>query len=176
MEWLESGLHDNLYTIVMTDTLPEVRKVLEQSGMPFEVWDCDPTMADTIVFCEHYNVSPENSANTILVRSKTGEEKFAVCVLLAIHKLDVNHTVRKKLGSRKVSFASSEETRALTEMEIGGVTPLGLDKELPIWVDQRVMASEYIILGGGNRSSKLKVDPAILTQLGNVEVIDGLAK
>ncbi len=160
----------------MSDTLPEITAFLEKADCPFEVWDCDPDMADTAVFCEHYGVSPENSANTILIKSKTGEAKFAVCVLLAVHRLDVNHTVRKKLGVRKVSFASATETRDLTEMEIGGVTPIALPEKLPVWIDSNVMQCDYIILGGGNRTSKLKVHPQILTLLPNVEVITDLAK
>jgi len=160
----------------MTDTLPEIRQFLENTDDPFEVWDCDPNMADTAIFCENYGVSPEKSANTILVKSKIGETKFAICVLLAIHRLDVNHTVRKKLGARKVSFASADETREITGMEIGGVTPLAASEEVPIWIDANVMQCDYIILGGGNRTSKLKVQPQILTSIPNVEIIAGLAK
>jgi prolyl-tRNA editing enzyme YbaK/EbsC (Cys-tRNA(Pro) deacylase) len=160
----------------MTDALPEIRQFLDNSGYPFEVWDCDPDLADTTIFCEHYGVSPENSANTILVKSKTGEAKLAVCVLLASHRLDVNHTVRRKLGARKVSFASAEETREATGMEIGGVTPLGLPDGLPVWIDENVMQREYIILGGGNRTSKLKLPPVILNLVSGVEVVPGLAQ
>ena len=65
----------------MSDTLPEIEDFLNQSGLAFEVWPCDPELADTAVFCEHYGVALENSANAILVRSKTGERKFVVCVL-----------------------------------------------------------------------------------------------
>ena len=160
----------------MTDTLPEIRRFLEQSEYPFEIWDCDPEMADTTDFCEHYDVSPEDSANTILVKSKTGESKYAICVLLATQRLDVNHTVRRKLGARKVSFATAEETRKITGMEIGGVTPLALPGDLPIWIDENVMQRNYIILGGGNRTSKLKVIPQSLNLLPGVEVIIGLAQ
>lgn len=160
----------------MADTLASIRTILESSGLPFEVWDCDPDAADTAAFCERYGVSPAHSANTILVRSKTGELRFAVCVVLATHRLDVNHVVRKKLGVRKVSFASADETRDLTGMEIGGVTPIGLPPELLIWVDQAVTACEFVILGGGNRSSKLKVDPKLFCQLPGVEVVPSLAR
>jgi len=65
----------------MSDTLPEIRTFLEQTGYPFEVWDCDPELADTARYCEHYGVPLENSVNAILVRSKTGERKYALCVL-----------------------------------------------------------------------------------------------
>lgn len=160
----------------MSDTLPKIRAFLEQTGQPFEVLPCDPELADTAVFCEHYGVALENSANAILVRSKTGDKNFVVCVLLAIDRLNTNHTVRKKMGARKVSFASADETREITGMEIGGVTPLCLPDDLPIWIDETVMQCDYVVLGGGNRSSKLKVDPKLLLLQPSVEVVTGLAK
>ena len=160
----------------MTDTLPQIRALLEASGLAFEVWDCDPELADTATFCAHYGVPPADSANTILVRSKTGPLKFAVCVVLATHRLDVNHTVRRKLGARKVSFASAGETRDVTGMEIGGVTPLSLPEDLPLWIDGDVMRRAHVILGGGNRGSKLKVVPDLLVRMPNAEVVEGLAK
>ena len=160
----------------MSDTLPEIRIFLEQAGLSFEVWPCDPELADTAVFCEHYGVALENSANAILVRAKTGAEKFVLCVLLATDRLNTNHTVRKKMGARKVSFASADETREITGMEIGGVTPLALADDLPIWVDDAVMQCEYIVLGGGNRSCKLKVDPRVLIQQPTTEIVSGLAR
>ena len=159
----------------MTTTLPEIHAYLEQTGFPFEVWDCDPELADTATYCTHYGVPLENSANAILVKSKTGEKKYALCVLLATHRLDTNHTVRKKIGARKVSFATAEETRKMTGMEIGGVTPLVLPNNLQIWIDEAVMQLEYIVLGGGNRSSKLKVSPEVLIIQPEAEVVSGLA-
>ena len=89
--------------------------------------------------------------------------------------MNTNHTVRKKLCARKVSFASAEQTRELTGMEIGGVTPLCLPADLSIWIDAAVMDCEYVVLGGGNRNSKIKTDPRILLQQANVEVVPDLA-
>ncbi|WP_323795195.1 YbaK/EbsC family protein [Nisaea sp.] len=159
----------------MSDTLPEIRAILEASPYAYEVMECDPDLADTAVFCERYGKAPEDSANTILVRSKTGDLKYAACVVLATHRLDVNKVVRKKLEARKVSFASAEETKDLTGQEIGGVTALGLPADLPLWIDADVMARKEIILGGGNRSSKLIVDPRLLTDQPMAEVVEGLA-
>ena len=153
-----------------------VQAALDGSGLDYEIMDCDPDLADTAVFCERYNVPLTHSANAIVVRSKTGEEKFAACLVLANCRLDVNHTVRKKLGARKVSFASPEETRDLTGMEIGGVTPLGLPETLPLWVDARIMELDYVILGGGGRDTKIRVDPAIFYRTPATEVVEGLAR
>lgn len=160
----------------MTDTLPRIRRFLEQSGTDFKVLPCEPEFADTAAFCAHYGASLANSANAILVKAKTGDEKFALCVLLATDRLDANRVVRKKLGARKISFASAEETRRITGMEIGGVTPLALPEDLPIWIDSAVMDCDYLLLGGGNRNSKLRVDPTVLTLQSASEVVSGLAR
>jgi len=61
-------------------------------------------------------------------------------------------------------------------MEIGGVTPLALPDDIPVWIDDNVMQCDYVILGGGNRTSKLKVNPKILNLLPDREIVRGLAR
>ena len=152
-----------------------VREALNASGHNYEIMACDPALADTADFCAHYGIPPQNSANTILVKAKTGGERFAACVLLADSKLDVNRVVRKRLGARRVSFASAEETRRLSGMVLGGVTPVALPSELPVWVDARVMAADYIVLGAGVREAKIKVSPLLFETLPAAEIVVGLA-
>ena len=159
----------------MTDTLPKIRQFLESTKLEFEVMDCDPKFADTNIFCKEYGVDLEDSVNAILVKTKTGELKYAACALLATTKLDINKTIRKKIGARKVSFADIEETAKLTGMDIGGVTPLTLPSTLPLWVDSKVMQRNSIVLGGGNRSSKIKISPKIFNYTSNTEIVEGLA-
>ena len=154
---------------------PAVRDGLADVGADFEVMECDPALADTAAFVEAYGVPLDQSANTIVVASKGAAPTYAVCVLLATTSLDVNRVVRREMGVRKASFAAADPVRALTGMEIGGVTPFGLPEDLPILVDSRVMEPEWIVLGGGNRSSKLKLAPDALRGLPSVRVVEGLA-
>jgi prolyl-tRNA editing enzyme YbaK/EbsC (Cys-tRNA(Pro) deacylase) len=144
-------------------------------GVPYELFPCDPSLADTAAFCAAYGYSPEDSANTIVVIGKSDPPRYAACVTLAPYRLDVNRTVRDRLGTRKASFAPPEDTARLTGMQMGGVTVFGLPPDLPIWVDARVMARERIVLGGGSRSWKVIASPAILRALPAVEVVEGLA-
>lgn len=148
---------------------------LEPLGIEYELFACDPASADTAAFCAAYGFAPEDSANTILVAGKATPPLHAACVVLAPTRLDVNRTVKERLGTRKASFAPPDETRAITGMEIGGVTVFGLPADLPIWVDARVMRRELIVLGGGSRSWKVLLDPGMLLRIPNVEVVEGLA-
>lgn len=154
---------------------PTTRQHLDRLGIAYEVMACDPALADTAAFVEAYGIPLDRSANTILVASKGATPAFAACVLLATTSLDVNNVVRREMGVRKASFARADPVRELTGMEIGGVTPFGLPDELPVLVDARVLEPDWVILGGGNRSSKLKLDPAELRWLSSLRVVEGLA-
>jgi prolyl-tRNA editing enzyme YbaK/EbsC (Cys-tRNA(Pro) deacylase) len=140
----------------------------------YELFPCDPALADTAAFCAAYGFAPEDSANTIVVIGKGTPPVYAACVVLATHRLDVNRMIKQRLG-RKASFASPDETRELTGMEIGGVTAFGLPADLPLWVDTAVMDRDRIVLGGGSRSWKVIAPPSILLTVPTVEVVAGLA-
>jgi len=149
---------------------------LEELGVDFELLDCDPDLADTATFCAHYGYPLDRSANTILVASRKPEGVLALCVVLADSRLDVNNRVRRLMGVRKVSFAPAGLTKEATGMLIGGVTPFGVPDGLPIWIDRTVMDKEWVILGGGSRSYKIRVSPEVFTLMANAEVIDELAQ
>jgi prolyl-tRNA editing enzyme YbaK/EbsC (Cys-tRNA(Pro) deacylase) len=152
-----------------------VAEALDRYAVHVDVMPCDPDLADTAAFVEAYDVPLDRSANTILVASKGAEPTYVACVLLATTSLDVNNVVRREMGVRKASFARADPVRDLTRMEIGGVTPFGLPADLPVLVDARVMRPAWIILGGGNRSSKLRVAPDVLRAIPAVRIVEGLA-
>lgn len=163
----------NHYVDAMTDAVIDQ---LSELGLEFEIVECDPGLADTAEFCAAYGFSTDDSANAILVVGKAEPVCYALCLLLATTKLDVNRVVRRRLGVRKASFAGPADTIDLTGMEIGGVTPFGTTTPLPVWIDARVMERDRVIIGGGSRDRKLLVPPSTLAGHPLAEVVDGLAR
>ena len=161
----------------MSDDPTEQRVLdhLARLGVEHEIVPCDPDLADTAAFCEAYGYALGDSANTILIAGKAEPPRYVACIALATTRIDVNRVVRKRLGVRKASFAGPDETREVTGMLLGGVTPFGLPDDLPIWVDARVVQRERIVLGGGSRRAKVVGPPNLLTELPNVEVVEDLA-
>jgi prolyl-tRNA editing enzyme YbaK/EbsC (Cys-tRNA(Pro) deacylase) len=153
------------------------RRVIDSvngTGTPYEIININPEFSDTTSFCEKYGYGYDMTCNTIIVASKKEPKRIATCVVLAHTRLDVNKRVKNLLGVPKASFASPAEVLELTGMEIGGVTPFSLPTDLPLYIDERVMIPEWVILGGGSRGIKIKIKPEVLTKLGG-EVIEGLA-
>src|SRR5687767_1832446 len=153
--------------------LPDnVRETLDAHGLDYEVLQCEPHLADTAEFCAHYGYTPDVTCNAIVVVLKTTPRSYVACLVRFDTKLDVNHKVSDAVGVKRLSFASGEETAALTGMLIGGVTIAGLPPEVPVLIDTRVMENERVIIGGGNRDSKVWLKPGELLKLPNARVED----
>jgi prolyl-tRNA editing enzyme YbaK/EbsC (Cys-tRNA(Pro) deacylase) len=152
-----------------------VVQALDAIGVPYELMEIDPAFADTAACCEKYGLPLDSAGNTIVVASKKAPRRFGACVVKATTRLDVNRTVRALLGVSKVSFATADETKTLTGMMLGGVTVFALPPDLPIYVDDKLMARDWVILGSGSRSSKIKISPDVFRRLPNATIVPGLA-
>ena len=138
-----------------------------------DVWvsKIDPTLADTAAFCEKYEIGLDVSANCIVVEAKRGERIwYAACIILATTKADINGAVRRLLDARKISFAPMDKATALTAMEYGGITPIGLPADWSIIIDEQVLKQDKLIIGSGIRGSKILTASAVLSSLPNVQV------
>lgn len=153
-----------------------VLEALDALDADYETIGIDPQFANTAAFCERYGYAPEISANCIVVAARTGEPRYAACLVQATRRLDVNRVVRRRLEVRKASFASAEDTIALTGMLPDGVTPFGLPAGLPLWVDAGVVAHERVIVGGGSRALKILVASEVFGRVPAAEVVEGLAR
>jgi prolyl-tRNA editing enzyme YbaK/EbsC (Cys-tRNA(Pro) deacylase) len=159
-----------------TILLPVVEEALANYRIRYRVLECAPELADTAAFCEHYHFALDQAANTILVTSKKVEPtRYALCVVLGTTRLDVNQKVCELVHVKRASFADADTTMRRTGMLIGGVTAPGVS-DVPIYIDGAVMQQPEIVMGGGNRSSKILLDPRELLNLPNAEVIESLAR
>lgn len=149
----------------------------DQISDAIRVAPIDATFADTAAFCDTYGVRPEESVNCVIVAGKRdGELRYAACLILATTRADVNGVVRRHLGVRKASFAAMDAAVALTGMEYGGITPVGLPPQWPVLIDPRVTATQTVVIGSGVRHSKIIIPGYLLAALPHAHVIDGLAK
>ena len=150
---------------------------IDRLGVEYEVVPCDPALADTAAFCAAYDAPMDGSANCVVVAGRRGEVvRYAACLVLATTRADVNGLVRRRLDARKASFAPMDDAVALTGMEYGGITPLGLPDDWPLLVDAAAAAAPAVVVGSGLRGSKLALPGALVAALPGAEVVEGLAR
>ena len=152
-----------------------VARALSVSAPSALVAAIDPAFADTEALCAKYGVPMEASANAVVVRgTRAGVERHAVCMTLAHRRVDVNGLVRRRLEARKASFAPMDYAVEVTGMEYGGITPVGLPDGWRIFIDERLLAQEVVVIGSGLRRSKLLVTGSALADLPGAEIVEGL--
>jgi prolyl-tRNA editing enzyme YbaK/EbsC (Cys-tRNA(Pro) deacylase) len=161
-----------------TDLLAKpVAAALEQWPHADEVSvvEIDPDLADTAALVEAYSLDPSSSVNCVVVGgSRAGDERIAACLVPADTRADVNKTVRGLLDVRKCSFLPMDRAVEESDMEYGGITPVGLPDGWRLLVDQRATGLDAAIIGSGVRRSKLILPGRLLAELPGAEVIDGL--
>lgn len=141
------------------------------------VAEIDPTLADTAAFCEAYGSPLDASANCVVVAGRRGgDTRYAACLVLATTRADVNGVVRRRIDARRASFAPMDDAVALTGMEYGGITPVGLPEDWPLLVAPEVAAAEAVVVGSGIRGSKLAIPGALVAALPGAEVLVDMAK
>ena len=164
LTWTPAAEHTDLLAAPVAAaiaTLPSAR-----------VAEIDPDLADTAAFCEAYASPPQFSANCVVVAGRRGGETRHVAVLvLATDRADINGVVRRHVDARKISFAPMDEAVEITDMEYGGITPVGLPEDWPVLVDEGVVAAGEVVVGSGIRGSKLLVDATELAALPTAEVL-----
>ena len=141
------------------------------------VAEIDPEFADTENLCVQYGVPMDASANAVVVRgSRAGVDSYACCMTLAHRRVDVNNVVRRRLNARKASFAPMDYAVQATGMEYGGINPIGLPADWPIWVDGAVAERDWVCIGSGVRHSKLFIPVSGLLGLPGAERVEDLAR
>ena len=156
----------------MVDIHKSVSNLFQENEDSLEIFECKDEFSDTQSFCDHYGYKIEDSCNAILIKSKKPEQFYALFCVLGVDRLDVNHKGKAVLNSKKLSFASREEAEEITDQIYGGISPLGLPKDIKIYVDKNVMSRDKVFIGGGNRVSKFFLSPETLVDLTNASVED----
>jgi prolyl-tRNA editing enzyme YbaK/EbsC (Cys-tRNA(Pro) deacylase) len=158
---------------------PVVLNALVELGLAEKVGvvPIDPELSDTAATEKAYGLTPDTLANCVIVTGKReGVSKTAACVVLSTTRAAINGLVQKKLDVRKASFLERELAIEHTGMEFGGITPIGLPADWPVFVDARVAEAPLVIVGSGIRGSKLLLPGALFASLPSVEIVPDLGR
>jgi prolyl-tRNA editing enzyme YbaK/EbsC (Cys-tRNA(Pro) deacylase) len=142
-----------------------------------QVFEIDPALSDTETLCTTYDLPLDSMGTAVLVLGKReGVQRQACCMTLADRRVDINGYVRRTLDVRKASFAPMDYATDVSGMEYGGITPVGLPDDWPVWLDAALVDTKVLCIGSGVRRSKLLLDGASLLNLPGAMKVDGLAR
>jgi len=82
------------------------------------------------------------------------------------------HKLESCSGRRKLQIASDEAAEKATGFPTGGIPPVGHKKQVPVFVDERVAAIEFVWCGGGTRTRLVHLKTADILRLSGGQVCD----
>ena len=133
--------------------------VAEQGRVPFRLFEYehDPgSRSFGLEAAEKLGVDPARVFKTLVVEI---DGKAAVAIVPVQAELDL-----RALGKR-AAIAKPADAERVTGYVTGGISPLGLRKQLPTLLDESAVAFETVYVSAGRRGLELEIAPRDLLRL-----------
>jgi Cys-tRNA(Pro) deacylase len=95
---------------------------------------------------------------------ETGDKRPLICLMHGDRQISTKKLARA-LGEKTVQPCEPTVAQRHTGYFVGGTSPFGTRKPLPIYVERTILDLASIYINGGARGLLVKVAPAVLTEL-----------
>ena len=111
---------------------------------------------------EQLQLPPERVFKTLVVSLDTSH--LAVALVPVCDQLHMK-SVARVFGARKAAMADAESAQRATGYVLGGVSPLGQKKRLPMVIDRSALAFDTIFVSAGRRGLEIELSPQDLASV-----------
>ena len=138
-----------------------------------------------VTFSEHPYEYVEHGGTSVSAQ-KLGADEHAVVKTLVMQDQDgkplivLMHGDRqvslknlaRQISAKKVEPCKPEVAQRHSGYQVGGTSPFGLRKEMPIFVERTVLALPLIYINGGRRGYLVGIEPRVLTDVLKAQPVD----
>ncbi len=140
-------------------------EAVRRAGVAFEIaeYEHDPSAESYgIEAAEALGIPGEQVFKTLVVALDQGA--LAVGVVPVVASLDLK-AIASALGARKAAMADAEAAQRATGYVLGGISPLGQKRRLPMVLDASASRFDRIYVSAGRRGLEIALAPADLQAL-----------
>ena len=107
-------------------------------------------------------VDPHAVIKTLIME----DEKGTPLIILMHGDREVStKNLARQAGVKKIAPCAIEVAQRHSGYQVGGTSPFGTRKKMPVWLEETILAYDKIYLNGGRRGYLLGIAPGVLTQL-----------
>lgn len=153
----------------MTKTLAV--KMLDQMKVPYELreYEVSEDELDAVNVAQKVGLPPSQVFKTLVVRST--RKTILIASVAADRELDLKALARIS-GEKKVDLVPVKEIQSLTGYIRGGVSPLGLKKPYPYYLDSSAFDHKIISISAGRRGLQVLLSPANLQRITHAQLVE----
>jgi Cys-tRNA(Pro) deacylase len=93
------------------------------------------------------------------------EKAAPLIVLMHGDRMVSTKNLARQIGAKSVEPCKPEVAQRHTGFMVGGTSPFGTKKRMPVYVEQSIMALEKIYINGGKRGYLVSISPIVLKSL-----------
>lgn len=108
---------------------------------------------------EKLGLDPDGVFKTLVVCD--GAKAHALALVPVARKLGLP-LAAKALGWKRAEMGDKADAQRLTGYVLGGISPFGTKRPLPVVADETLLLSERICVSGGRRGLEIRIAPADL--------------
>ena len=123
----------------------------------------------TRVSAEKLGVSEHAVVKTLVMED---EEKKPLIVLMHGDREVSTKNLARQAGRKRVEPCTPDVAQRHSGYQVGGTSPFGLRKPLPIFVERTILALDRIYINGGRRGFLVALAPAELVRVSNATAVD----
>jgi Cys-tRNA(Pro)/Cys-tRNA(Cys) deacylase len=117
---------------------------------------------------EQLGVDPADVFKTLVAEV---DGRLAVAVVPVAARLDLK-ALAAAAGGRKAVMAEAADAERATGYVVGGISPLGHRKRLPVFLDSSMQHRPTVLVSAGRRGLELELAPADLARLSDATFAD----
>ena len=116
----------------------------------------------TAVSAQALQVDEHTVVKTLLMQD---ENAHALVVLMHGDRKVSTKNLARQIGCKSVAPCKPEVAQRHSGYLVGGTSPFGLKKNLPVYVEQGILALEKIYINGGQRGYLVGIAPQVLVTI-----------
>ena len=95
---------------------------------------------------------------------ETGSKQPLICLMHGDRQISTKQLARA-LGEKTIQPCDPAVAQRHTGYMVGGTSPFGTRKPLPVYVERTILDLPFIFINGGARGLLVRLAPAVLTQI-----------
>lgn len=134
-------------------------KALEQAGIAFSVhaYDYDPAAERVgLQAAEALGEPPARVLRTLLALV----DGKPVCAIVPSDREVAMKKLAVAFGGKQAEMMKPAQAERMSGYKVGGISPFGLMRRLPVAVEQAALAEALVYINGGQRGLQVRLDPA----------------
>lgn len=107
-------------------------------------------------------IEPHRVVKTLIMEDDAGKP----LVILMHGDCDVStKNLARQIGVKHVAPCKPEQAQRNSGYFVGGTSPFGTKKKMPVYVESTILDYEQIFINGGRRGYQVGIDPKVLTDV-----------